>query len=262
MNEHTTKIEQQEKKGWINLEQLKAESAVPSDQLDSGSGDASGASSSSDKGENVPAPDTVDQTGATPSIKVTTLAEWLPRSISRLDDIQLLVPSVENVDFKNNLLVGVSTPMRDAQAFLIRDAHKFPALDLEPVSMRVFDRGYSVVYQYGEEIFLETYAGNRVLVVYQCMKRDDFLIPYSRTKITLKDKALPVVDPPGSDCLDKLKKSVDLEALQLLYPPALRDQKEIKTVQDAITWLFEKKMFVHDVGHLVKLSDAAMALVR
>ena len=201
-------------------------------------------------------------TEETHDIRVTSLAEWLHRHIGILENLEIVRPGIEGVDFEKTILFAVTDSEGNRQIFLRKNADKFPVLNLEPQSMDIFESGSRIVYQQDDTMGLRCYlTRGGDLIVFSCLIDDDLMVPYRRVTIKRKDSGINLSIPAEEEIRNKLNGDVDLESLLSLYKQAEQFKDELVTTRDAVSWLSMRQHSLVDTVHLIRIDDVIRSLV-
>ena len=201
-------------------------------------------------------------TEETNNIRVTSLAEWLPRHIGILENLEIVRPGIEGVDFEKTLLCTVTDSEGNRQVFLRKNADKMPVLDLEPHSMDIFESGSRIVYQQDDTMGLRCYlTRGGDLIVFLCLIDDDLMVPYHRVTVKRKDSGMNISTPAEEDIRNRLNGDADLELLLSLYKQAVQFKDEVVTTRDAVTWLSMRQNSLVDLVHLIRIDDVMIRLM-
>ena len=209
-----------------------------------------------------PTESTTDEAESTHDIAVTSLMEWLPRHIGNLENLEIVRPDIEGVDFEKTILFVVTDSEGNRQVFLRKNADKLPLLDLEPQSMDIFESGSRIVYRYDDTVGLRCYlTKGGDLVAFSCLIDSDLLVPYHRITVKRKHTGINLSTPAVDDIRNKLNGSVDIDFLLSLYKQAVQFKDELVTTRDAVSWLSMKQYSLVDLVHLIRIDDVIRGLV-
>lgn len=217
-----------------------------------------------------PAEEAAPAEATVPSIPVSTLSDWFETNCANLDNINQVKVSIRGVDANKTLIMAVKdgaeqdddgNAKRTLRVF--DNADSLPVLNISPVSMDVYNNGFKIVYQLGEDTFIKAYGIRTGLICTFCVNIGGKLIPYHIERIKKKDEALEQVPSNSPEYYtSKLAGNADLEALQLLYKQAAKEVENLSTVQSVVDWLVERQDSVTDINHHLQIDNVIIDILK
>lgn len=196
-------------------------------------------------------------------ITVKPLSTWFEEHHSKFEKINQVKVAIRGVDADSTVIVTIpdSKNEKDENGNLKRkvrifeEADQTPVIDLDPVSMDIYNNGFKIVYDYNETTAIKCYGVKTGLIVVFCNRIDNFLVPYKITKMKKKDKEMVVDFKDPQVVIDQFPEIVDKENLQLLYRQITKSVPTINTNKEAIDWFLIRQDEVTDVNHLLQIDE-------
>jgi len=200
-------------------------------------------------------------------IEITSLSQWFDTNYKNFDNINAVKVSIKGVNPDSNLLMTVvcqpesSEENPERELFLFKDANSQPVLNIPGMDMQIYNNGFKIVYDFGEEnVFIKGYGVRTGLIVSFCNNIDGRLIPHSVSKVSRKDSNLDIVRRDPQIVRQKLLEKVDIEALELLYKQ-INKVEGIETNYDAVVWLTARQAEMTDINHHLLIDNVIISIL-
>jgi len=197
------------------------------------------------------------------TIGIIPLSTWFERESDKFDNINEVKVAIRGVDADKTLIMAVKTgeevedsdeDPRNLRVF--ENADVYPVLDLPAKNMEVYNNGFQIQYDYGDEILIKCYGVRTSLIATFCQDISGAPIPYSVIRVKKKDEEIEVPSAPDSDAVAaKINSPLDAEALQLRYKQISKDVGDMTTVLDAFHWLLTKQSMITDINHHLQIDN-------
>ena len=139
---------------------------------------------------------------------------------------------------------------------VFENADVYPVLDLPATSMEVYNNGFQIQYEYGDDMLIKCYGVRTSLIATFCQVISGAPIPYAVVRIKKKDEEVEVPAAPDANAIAaKINGPLDGEALQLRYKQISKDVGDMNTVLDALHWLLTKQSAITDINHHLQIDN-------
>lgn len=203
-------------------------------------------------------------------IKTIGFSDWFDKNKDNFDNVRQIKLSVRGVDPKKTQIFSslsdstekTEDGFEERELHLFKEVDRFFVLDLKCISLDMFNNSFkAVVVDEGRNIYFKCYGIKTSLIIMNCVKIGDNLIPYCRNKLTLKNKILNNIVINESTVKKILKMDADIESLQIMYKQIIRDIDKITTNQDAINYLCKKQLTIKDMNHHIQIDEVIAHLL-
>jgi hypothetical protein len=191
---------------------------------------------------------------------------WFNKHYQKFSNLRLVRVSISGVDASDNIIITIPTtekqengdPKRKIKIF--ENAKQSKILDLDPQDLTVFNNGYRVTYQVGDNM-IKGYGVKTGMFLTICHIIKHLIVPINIIKITRKDVKVKVTVGNIQDTIDKLSLPGDVESLQILYNQSMKHAKNLKTKQDIVEWFAKRQEEVGDVNHHLQIDEVLLKLI-
>jgi hypothetical protein len=212
------------------------------------------------------AADETEVAPSVPAIGIMPLSTWFERESDKFDNINEVKVAIRGVDEDKTLIMAVktgepkTTEDEDAEdprnLRVFENADVYPVLDLPAKCMEIYNNGFQIQYDYGDEILIKCYGVRTSLIVTFCQDISGAPIPYAIVRVKKKDEEMEVPAAPDAEVIaGKIGSPLDAEALQLRYKQISKDVGDMNTIQDAMAWLLEKQSTITDINHHLQIDN-------
>jgi len=193
------------------------------------------------------------------SIPITSLGKWFNSNANTfLPHIKKTNVAVQGINPDEQLILNVCLSneggVEKRKLIIYDDAHIQPVLNLPAMDMKVYNNGFRIIYNFGNDIFIKSYNIKTGLISVFCNDIDDKLIPYSIVKAKKRDNKIDVVLRNPAEVRTKLNERLDFEALQLRYKQSSKSEGLV-TNGDAINWLLDRLTSIEDIYHHLQIDN-------
>jgi len=205
-------------------------------------------------------------------IKMELLCDWFDKHHNVFENINHVKVSIRGIDPKETIIFSVLHPEggKDEEGSLKRKlriwdgANTFHVPELNPLAMEIYNNGFQIAYDIGDDTIMKCYAVRTGLNIVYCKVVDGLALPYSREKIKKSDdefNAIYLSDERLVNLRSKLPINADLEGLQIQYKQVHKHLDGLVTNQDAVQWILERQAEVMDVNHHLQLENIMIWLL-
>lgn len=196
------------------------------------------------------------------SIGITGLSIWLEENIDKFSNINIPRVAIRGVDPVKNMIIAVSDGSGEVDdeghekrdLVIFKNAASIPVLDLPGMDIQIYNNGFRITYDCGNDVFIKAYGVKLGLIVVFCNKINDKLIPYAITRVKKKDNEIECQTSELNTIIEKLSSPLDIEALHLRYKQSSKSEN-LSTNEDAINWLLERQAEVTDINHHLQIDN-------
>jgi hypothetical protein len=202
----------------------------------------------------------------TQELNLINFYDWYEAYDSSIQNVARVKAVVANIDAKDSMIFKISKGKSGEEMELVSfyNPASRPILNLPPVYMKVFKNDtFEVLHQLNDEIFIKSYGVKTGLYVVYCANVDGKIVPYERIKVKKNATTVKLIGYPGiaKEIKGRLKETVDVEAIQLLYKQAIKVKDEFTTKDKTLDWFLKKQLEVVDINHLMKIDHVLMTVI-
>jgi hypothetical protein len=197
-------------------------------------------------------------------IDITNLTDWFENNHTNFANISRVRLSLKGVDPIKTLVFTVSKDTDgERELEIFKDSNVHPMLNISGISMIVYKQGFGVIQYYkGEfECFIKSYIVRSGTYFTLCKNIGGVLIPYHMDKINKNTTQAEIIECVNN-IESKLNLNVNKEILSILYKQSIKFMDKITTIQDTITWFFERQKTIEDVNHHLQIDNAIISLLK
>lgn len=200
----------------------------------------------------------------TETVSFISLYDWFNKYHKYFDDINPVQVRIKGIEPDENLIVTIPDPAdkEHKKIKMFEDANKIPVINMPATHFNIYNNGFRLVYDLGPNSILKCYGVKTGLIISSCVMVGGFIIPYSIDKVKKRDTEFQVKLRDPAELEQKLNQPADVEAIQILYGQIKKFVKDIKTINDALTWFKLRQEEVMDVNHHLKIDEVLIHITK
>lgn len=202
-------------------------------------------------------------------LEIKPFSDWFERYHSNFDNINQVKVAIRGVDSNKTIIITIPDPKNEKdengnlkrRVKIFEDSDQIPVIDLEPVSMDIYNNGFRIVYTPDSDVAIKCYGVKTGLIATICNIIDGQMIPYQIMKVKKKESNVEIVKDTN-DVRSKLLQPADKENIQILYKQITKFISDINTQQDAVNWFLTRQSEVMDVNHHLQIDEVICYILK
>jgi hypothetical protein len=197
------------------------------------------------------------------SIPIAVLGPWFEANATNFSNINLVKVSIRGINPTSNLIIAVKdgsgetdeTGEAKRQLRVFDNADTQPVLALKGIDMQVYNNGFRVICEYGDNIYMKCYGIRTGLIAVFCNNINGVLVPYHVSRVKRTDEAVEVVRKNAAEVELKLNEAANLEDLQLRYKQSSKAVTDLHTNLEVVKWLLDRQNEIYDINHHLQIDN-------
>lgn len=188
------------------------------------------------------------------SIDIIPLINWFDANVDKFPNIKKPTVTIQGVDPNEQLIMTVDSGDGKRKLIVYDDAHLQPVLNLPALDMQIYNNGFRIIYDFGNDVFIKSYGVRTGLISVFCNDIEDKLIPYGVIRVKKHETSINVVRRSPVEVINKLNEALDYEALQLRYRQSVKAEG-LTTNGEAVDWLLARQGSIEDINHHLQIDN-------